>query len=82
MDHSPFKETLRNLITLPYAKYKSIQNFQTSQDYIFHILQCFAIKLHNFTKFRTLFPAVLMNIPNLKVCLKRGIVHYPDFFQT
>ena len=37
---------------------------------IFHILQCFATKLHYFTKFRMLFPAVLMNIPNSKVCLK------------
>ena len=40
------------------------------QDYIFDILQCFATKRHNFTKFRMLFPAVLMNIPNSKVCLE------------
>ena len=31
---------------------------------------CIATKLHNFTKFRMLFSAVLMNIPNLKVCSK------------
>ncbi len=41
---------------------------------IFHILRYFATKLHNFTKFRMLFPAVLMiiliiNFPNSKVCL-------------
>ena len=33
-------------------------------------LQYFATKLDHFTKFRMLFPAVLMNIPNSKVCLK------------
>ena len=34
-------------------------------------------KLHNSTKFRMLFSAVLMNIPNLKVCLKGelSIIH-------
>ena len=37
----------------------SIQNLQTSQGCIFHILQYFATKLHYFTKFRMLFPAVL-----------------------
>ena len=30
----------------------------------------FATKHYNFTKFRMLFSAVLMNIPNSKVCLK------------
>ena len=29
-------------------------------DCIFHILRYFSTKLHNFTKFRMLFPAVLM----------------------
>ena len=47
-----------------------MQSSQTSQGYIFHILQCFATKLHNFNKFRMLFSAVLMNTPNSKVCLK------------
>ena len=56
--------TFRNLITHFRALYKSIQNSQTLQDFIFHIL------LHNFTKYRMLFSAVLMNIPNSKVCLK------------
>ena len=37
---------------------------QTSQDYIFYILRYFAAKPRHFTKFRMLFPAVLMNIPN------------------
>ena len=36
---------------------------------IFHILRYFSSKLHNFTKFMMLFPAVLMNFPNSKVCL-------------
>ena len=56
--------------TFPRIIQKYIQNFQISQDYIFDILQCFAIKLYNFTKFTMLFLAVLMNIPNSKVCLK------------
>ncbi len=46
-----------------------MQNSQTSHDCIFNILQYFATKLHNFTKFMMLFPAVLMNLPNSKVCL-------------
>ena len=41
-------------------EYKRTQNSQTSQDYIFHILQCFATKLDSFTKFRMLASAVLM----------------------
>ena len=49
---------------------QSIQNSQTSQGYIFQILQYFENKLHNFTKFRMLFPAALMNIPSSKLCLK------------
>ena len=62
--------SFRIVIALFRAQYKSIQNSQTSQEYIFHILQCFATSLHNFTKFRMLFLAVLLNIPNSKVCLK------------
>ena len=46
-----------------------IQNSQTSHDCIFHILRYFSSKLHNFTKFMMLFPAALMNLPNLKGCL-------------
>ena len=42
--------------------------FANSHDCIFHILRYFATKLHNFTKFRMLFPAVLMNFPDSKVC--------------
>ncbi len=38
-----------------------IQNLQTSQGYIFHILQHFSTKLYNFTKFKMLFNAVVMN---------------------
>ncbi len=49
--------------------YKSIQKSQTSHDCIFHILRYFSTKLHNFTKFMMLFPAVLMNFPNSEVCL-------------
>ena len=44
-------------------KIKSIQNLQNS-NYIFHILQYFATKLHHFTKFEVLFPPVLINIRN------------------
>ena len=36
------------------------------QDYI---LQYFATKLHNFTKFKKLFPTVLKLFSNLKLCL-------------
>ncbi len=50
------------------SKYKSIQNSQTSRDCIFHILRYFATKLHNSIKLMMLFPAVLMNFPNSKVC--------------
>ncbi len=55
--------TFRNVVTLFRAYYKSIQNSQTSHD------TYFSTKLHNFTKFRMLFPAVLMNFPNSKVFL-------------
>ncbi len=40
---------------------EKIQNLQTSQGYIFHILQHFTTKLCNFTKFKMLFNAVIMN---------------------
>ncbi len=53
----------------PRVIYKNIQNSQTSHDCIFLILRYFATKLHNFTKFMMLFPAVLMNFPNSEVCL-------------
>ncbi len=55
-------------------KYTKFANFTC----IFHILRYqFATKLHNFTKFRMLFAAVLMNFPNSKVCLyNRGMVQY------
>ncbi len=81
MDHSPIRQTfeLGKLITNhchswnEHPKFskmvKSIQNSQTSHDCIFHILRYFSTKLHNFTKFRMFFQAVLMNFPNSKVCL-------------
>ena len=53
---------------LPYL-IQSIQNSQNLQDYIFYILQCFAAKLDNCMKFRMLFPAVLIDFSNSKVCL-------------
>ena len=37
--------------------------------YIFHSLQYFATKLHNFIMLRMLFLAVLINFQNSKVCL-------------
>ncbi len=42
---------------------RAIQNLQTSQRYIFHILQHFTTKLCHFTNFRMLFNAVVMNFP-------------------
>ena len=56
MDHSPIRQTFE------------LGKF-TSHDCIFHILRYFSTKLHNFTKFMMLFPAVLMNFPNSEVCL-------------
>jgi hypothetical protein len=40
------------------TQYKSIQNLQILQGYIFHILQHFATKLCNFTNFSMLFPGI------------------------
>jgi hypothetical protein len=42
------------------TQYKSIQNLQTLQGYIFRILQYFATKLCNFTHFSMLFLAVVI----------------------
>ena len=46
-----------------------VMYFHGLHDCIFHILRYFATKLHNFTKYRILFPAGLMNFPNSNVCL-------------
>ena len=46
---------------------KYIQNLQISLEYIFHILEYFATKLHYFMKFNMLYPAVLIYVPNSKV---------------
>ena len=48
---------------------QNIQNSQNSQDYISHSLKHFSTKIHNFTKLRMLFPAVLINFQNSKFCL-------------
>ena len=48
---------------------QSMENLQTLHYYIFDILQYFATKLDNCLKFRMLFPAVLIDFPNSKVCL-------------
>jgi hypothetical protein len=42
------------------TQYKSIQNLQTLQGYVFRILQHFATKLCNFTHFSMLFLAVVI----------------------
>ena len=63
------------MITLFRARYESIQNLQTSQDYIFQILPYFATKLYHFAKFRMLFRVVLINIPNSKDCLNKGMAY-------
>ena len=48
---------------------KSIQNSQTLHYYTSDTFQHFKTKLHNFTKFRKLFPTVLKLFSNSKVCL-------------
>jgi hypothetical protein len=45
------------------TQYKSIQNLQTLQGYIFRILQHFATKLCNFTHFSMLFPGIYFFLP-------------------
>ena len=65
------------------ALYRSIQNMQILQAYIFHILQHFATKLCNFTNFRTLFNAVLMNFTFsifLQILSIMQSVHCVSFF--
>ena len=52
--------TIEKTVSIFRTQYKSIQNLPTLQDHIFHILQHFATKLCNFTKFRMLFNAVVM----------------------
>ena len=54
-------------IHLYYGIGKVIENLQTSQDYIFRILQYIATKRGNCMKLRMLFPTVLVDIPNSKV---------------
>ena len=52
--------------------------YKNLQAYIFHILQHFATKLCNFTNFRTLFNAVIMNFTIsifFKILSKRQSVH-------
>jgi hypothetical protein len=55
------------------TQYKSTQNLQTLQGYIFRILQHFATKLCNFTHFSMLFLAVLIylfiSLPSFKISL-------------
>ena len=46
-----------------------IQKYTKSANFTEIQLQYFATKLHNCTKIRILFPAVLINFPNSKVCL-------------
>ena len=57
---------------------KSVQNLQTSQAYIFRILQHFATKLGNFTNSNMLFLAVVKDFDfftKMKIQFKRGMVH-------
>ena len=59
---------------------KVVQNLQTSQAYIFRILQYFATKLGNFTNFNMLFLAVVKDFDffaKMKIQFKRGMVHCP-----
>ena len=57
------------VVTLFHMLYKSVQNSQTLQDYIIHILQYFATRFDSRMKFRMLFSAVLIDFPNSKVCI-------------
>ncbi len=50
--------------------YKNIQNLPNTIGHIFLILQYFATKLCNFTKFRMLVQAVVMGFPISKFWLK------------
>ena len=50
-----------------FCAYKNIQNLQTSQGYIFHILQHFTTKLCNFTNFNMLFNTVVLNFTISKI---------------
>ena len=56
-----------------------MQNLQTSQAYIFRILQHFGTKLGNFTIFNMLFLAVVKDFDffaKMKIQFKRGMVHW------
>ena len=57
---------------------ESIQNLQTLQAYIFHVLQYFATKLGSFTNFNMFFLAVVKDFDffaKMKIQFKRGMVH-------
>ena len=59
-----------------------MQNLQTSQAFIFHVLQHFATKLGNFTNFNMLFLAVVKDFDffaKMKIQFKRGMVHCTIF---
>ena len=53
--------TIEKTVSIFRTQYKRIQNLQTLQGHIFHILPHFATKHCNFTKFRMLVNAVVMN---------------------
>ena len=56
---------------------------QTSQGYIFCILQHFATKFCNFTNFIMFFlAAVFDSLLFTKACSKRRILHAPNAFKT
>ena len=60
-----------------------MQNLQTSQAYIFRILQHFATKLGNFTNFNMLFLAVVKDFvffAKMKIQFKRGMDHSNQFY--
>ena len=56
----------------------NIQNLQTLQAYIFHVLQYFVTKLGSFTNFNMLFLASVKDFDffaKMKIQFKRGMVH-------
>ena len=57
-------------------QYKSIQNLQTLEGYIFYILQHFATKLCNFTYLSMPFPGTYTFFAKIKNQSKMGIVYW------
>ncbi len=66
-----FEVWLKNIVKYSHVKFANFIYFCITSHFIFHISRYFSTKLHNFTKFMMLFPAVPMNFSNSEVCLIR-----------